>query len=169
VRLIGLIFLCSQILSCTLFFVLWLCWLIRSRRIGGQVASSPSAETVATGPRVLENAAPQRSVLRPRRLLPRSWRADAGDWTSSSSDAPDTAASNSDASCAPGSRAFIASQAPWSEQHDQCENTRPASPRVASVSARNDGWRNALGGRYDSNDEGSSLLQTVHHSKTLAA
>ncbi len=30
VWLIVLIFLCSQILSCTLFLVLWLCWLFRS-------------------------------------------------------------------------------------------------------------------------------------------
>jgi hypothetical protein len=50
VRLIGLIFLCSQILSCALFLVLWLCWLFRSsRRVGKRVPRPAISHTWTLG------------------------------------------------------------------------------------------------------------------------
>jgi len=49
-RLIGLVFLCSQIVSCTLLFVLWLCWLFgSSRRVGERVPSQAISHTWTLG------------------------------------------------------------------------------------------------------------------------
>jgi hypothetical protein len=48
VRLIGIVFLCSQILSCALFFVIWLCWLFRSSRHTEEVASRERTPSMLT-------------------------------------------------------------------------------------------------------------------------